>query len=342
MNVAMITLVQLIDGNDSRPAVQRTFRFRLLWYSGLESSKRYSGANFMNDDIRSSRRADLIARIAVAMPALTVKKVRRITNGQNNEVLVVNNDWIFRFPRTWMGAQALAHESTVLRHLHGRLPVDTPHPEVLNFPPGREAEWFMAYPLIPGRPLTRSRISRLSAIHLHTLADHLAHFLDALHSQAIPQECRRMLNVIEPSQSCSDLLARIQHHLYPLMLPEARDRVEFHFSQFLHRKNGWRLPQVLIHGDFGASNILTKEGPTVNAIIDWGSVAIGDPAIDYAAASTLHPRMLEFMQASHPKIGPLLDRAAFYRGTFALQEALFGAEHGDAAALKSGLCEYVR
>lgn len=75
--------------------------------------------------------------------------------------------------------------------------------------------------------------------------------------------------------------------------------------------------------------------------VDGGEVAIGDAAMDYAAASTLHPRMLELMHTSHPAIGPLLQRITFYRSAFALQETIFGAEHGDATALESGLREYV-
>ena len=36
-----------------------------------------------------------------------------------------------------------------------------------------------------------------------------------------------------------------------------------------------------------------------------------------------------------------LGRVAFYRGTFALQEALFGVENGDEEAFRAGIAPYM-
>lgn len=294
----------------------------------------------MSDKLRFYGRADLIARIAEFMPDLKVDRIRRITQGQNNDVLVVNNTWIFRFPRTATGAQSLIREGTVLQRLHGHLPIVTPHPEV-HVPGDRHSEAFMVYRLIPGRPLTRSQVARMSTVRLKTMAGQLANILDSLHSYAIPQDLLDILQV-NPVNAWSEMFARIRQHLFPLMRAEARNQVERNFIQFLDGSRSQTFPKALIHGDFGGSNILlAQDSPTVHAVIDWGCVAIGDPAVDYAAASTLDPSMMDLMSASHPLIAPLLDRVAFYRSTFALQEALFGAEHGDAPALANGLRQYV-
>lgn len=114
----------------------------------------------MNDEIRSYHHEDFIARIAEIMPDLRVEQIRRITQGQNNDVLVVNNAWIFRFPRTSAGAQSLIRKATVLNHLHSHLPIAIPNPEFHGPAASRSGE-FMAYRLIPGRPLTRSQVARL-------------------------------------------------------------------------------------------------------------------------------------------------------------------------------------
>jgi aminoglycoside 2''-phosphotransferase len=42
----------------------------------------------------------------------------------------------------------------------------------------------------------------------------------------------------------------------------------------------------------------------------------------------------------YPAVETFLDRARFYAGTFAVQEALWGLEHGDAAAFSSGIAAY--
>lgn len=297
----------------------------------------------MNDMVRSYRRSDLVRRIADAKPDMPIKHVRRIPSGQNNEVLLINGTWIFRFPRTLQGSYALARETMVLCDLpNHRLTIETPRPAVVHFPENRESEWFMGYPLIAGRPLTRSRSIQLSHRNLKTIADQLTQILQTVHSLPISPELRQVLEVVDPVSYWSDMFDRIQRHLFPLMRPEAQGEVTRQFTYHFETSNSQTIPLTLIHGDFGGSNILmTPNSRGICAVIDWGSVAIGDPGIDYASASTIHPEMLANFQSNHPALSPLLDRATFYRATFALQEALYGLEHGDANALAASLSEYV-
>ena len=42
-------------------------------------------------------------------------------------------------------------------------------------------------------------------------------------------------------------------------------------------------PEVWLHGDLKADNLLAEDG-ALSAVIDWGLSAVGDPAADYAAA----------------------------------------------------------
>jgi aminoglycoside phosphotransferase (APT) family kinase protein len=49
---------------------------------------------------------------------------------------------------------------------------------------------------------------------------------------------------------------------------------------------GWSRPPVWIHGDFHTGNLLTTDG-RISAVIDFGELAIGDPACDLKVAFTL-------------------------------------------------------
>jgi aminoglycoside phosphotransferase (APT) family kinase protein len=49
---------------------------------------------------------------------------------------------------------------------------------------------------------------------------------------------------------------------------------------------GWDRPPVWVHGDFHTGNLLTAGGH-VSAVIDWGGLAISDPACDLTVAFTL-------------------------------------------------------
>lgn len=48
----------------------------------------------------------------------------------------------------------------------------------------------------------------------------------------------------------------------------------------------WRCPPVWVHGDVSAGNLLVKDG-RLSGVIDFGCMAVGDPACDLAIAWTL-------------------------------------------------------
>ncbi|GAA2093780.1 hypothetical protein GCM10009801_61280 [Streptomyces albiaxialis] len=49
---------------------------------------------------------------------------------------------------------------------------------------------------------------------------------------------------------------------------------------------GWDRPAVWFHGDFHTGNLLTRDG-RLSAVIDFGELGVGDPAIDLMIAFTL-------------------------------------------------------
>jgi aminoglycoside 2''-phosphotransferase len=101
---------------------------------------------------------------------------------------------------------------------------------------------------------------------------------------------------------------------------------------------------VLRHGDFGPSNILFDAASrTISGIIDFGSAGLGDPALDVAGVMGPFGYGEAFVRSIadfYPAVETFLDRARFYVGTFAVQEALWGLEHGDQGAFNSGISAY--
>jgi aminoglycoside 2''-phosphotransferase len=126
------------------------------------------------------------------------------------------------------------------------------------------------------------------------------------------------------------------------MRPEARTWSIEHFETFLRDPCNRDIAPVLVHGDFGVSNILyDAQQWCVTGVIDFSSAGPDDPAVDFAAASTLAPDILEHISSTYPAVQDARARVAFYRGTFALQEALFGIEHEDEAAFRAGIAGYM-
>lgn len=274
-----------------------------------------------------------IERVQAVYSDFHINSARRLGSGQNNDVIAVNDEWIFRFPHHELGAANLNNEATLLRSLKGQLPLQIPFPEYVHIVPENVSRSFIGYRRIAGKPLTREWAEGLDDGELKMVAKQLVDFLRALHAQVIPKEAANGSTF----EYWSDMFKRIQRLLFPHMRPEACEQVSRHFESFLREAADFNT--ALIHGDFGTDNILVDmdRSNKAVAVIDFGSVGAGDPAVDYAAASTIHPRMLEWMAIHHPAVRDYSHRIRFYKGTFALQEALYGAE----AAFRSGLEPFV-
>jgi aminoglycoside 2''-phosphotransferase len=277
-------------------------------------------------------------RITAVYPEIDVQELRLIESGQNNDVLIAERQLVFRFPRHLSGIDVLQREVLLLRSLAGQLPIPIPKPSFTSFEPSQVGTVFMGYRALTGEELQRDLLR--TADSLRVLAAQLASFLQALH--------RIPLDAVPAERSGRDWLAgwddmyrRLRTHLFPLMHPDARERIAASFNAFLSDERNRSVKPVLIHGDFGSGNILVDPASlTATGVIDWGSAHADDPAVDIAAASTIAEELVEEMIPFYPEVTDMVQRARFYRSTFRLQEGLFGVENDDAAALRAGLKGY--
>lgn len=98
----------------------------------------------------------------------------------------------------------------------------------------------------------------------------------------------------------------------------------------------------LRHGDFGPGNILyNPEAQTISGVIDFDGMGLGDPVLDIAAASCYGEDFTRQFHLVYPEVDSMMERARFYKGTYALQEALHGFKNKDNEAFQSGMTEYV-
>ncbi len=287
------------------------------------------------------RLAAYASRIRGVYPDLAVAAIRRVEHGQNNDVVIVNDEFIFRFPRYHAGIDRLEAETRLLRRIGRYVTLAVPNPSYASFSPREVGRAFMGYRLLPGRPLRSEDAAGLREDALRALAAQLAGFLEGLHGvppdEVLPGD-RAAPHVLAKWE---DLYGRIRRRLFPFMRAAARARTAAHFEPFLRDPANRAITPVLTHGDFGGGNILhdaTTRAAT--GVIDFGSAGLDDPAVDFAALSTIAPRFLEYGAPAYPGIRGALGRVAFYRGTFALQEALFGVENGDEGAFRAGIAPY--
>jgi aminoglycoside 2''-phosphotransferase len=288
--------------------------------------------------------AALLDHVRAMCPTLGLDAARaRVDDGgQYNLVVVVDERYVIRAPRTAKALATMRGEVALLGALAPRLPLAVPRPLCwdLDAAPGLA---FMGYENIAGIALERETYARLAPATVAAIARQVGEFLWTLHRTDLKAPPERPPIAADWS-SWEHLYARIRGCLLPLMRPDARDEVAAHFEAVLGDREFWRYEPALIHGDFGTGNILFDEAAErVTGVIDFGSAGTGDPANDIAALTSRNSLPVEFvglMASTYPGVSQLLERADFYRGTFALQYALYGAEMGDDEALRAGLARY--
>lgn len=282
----------------------------------------------------------LLQSIRSAYPDLRIASVEFNGDGQNNDVLVVNGELIFRFPKYAGALKRLRIETAILTGISGHVSLPVPAPMYVNIEGRAVGEAFMGYRKLAGEPLWRETFRAIDDDEtLERLASQLGSFLKELHS--VPaQSIGCELPVLDTEYKCAGLYARIREKLFAYMRPDAREWTERHFETFLNDKRN--VQPVLKHGDFGTSNILfDRRQRTICGVIDFGSSGLGDPAYDLAGLlSSYGEAFVQRCWKAYPEIESFMDRVRFYQGTFALEEALFGIENGDQAAFESGIAKY--
>ena len=277
-----------------------------------------------------------------AYPELAINSVEPHNHeGQFNNLLIINDELVFRFPRYPDGVTSILKEIRVLSRIQGRTSLPIPNPIYSSQETQRVGEVFMGYPCLPGETLWQPVLTQIEDERIiDRWGEQLAAFLRELHAIPAPTYGDD-LPVQDGLAEWETLYADIRKHLFAYMRPDARDEVSFHFEDFLKNSALHSYPPALRHGDFGFGNILyDPQSMNISGVIDFGFVGLGDPAIDFASASVLGEKIFKRICQTYPNSHSLLERARFYRGTYALQEALHGLRKDDQEAFESGIEQY--
>ena len=184
------------------------------------------------------------------------ERIVEVDDGYDYEVAIVDDAWVFRFPRRPDVEESLEREIALLPPLAEALPVAVPRFEHVV----REPAFFVAYPLIDGEPFVDED------------PDAVAAFLDALHALDVPlpRDPWREEYVARCERFARDVVPLLDVDLRPrasALLAEAETLIGF--------------DAVPIHGDVLPEHLLCRDG-RLAGVIDWGDARIGDPALDYA------------------------------------------------------------
>jgi aminoglycoside 2''-phosphotransferase len=265
-----------------------------------------------------------------AWPERRLERFRVHDEGWTNFVLEADNRLIFRFPRWKEVARSLGYEVRLLDFLSRHLSAPIPRPvrlAVLSNPRG----WpFIAYPKLPGRPL--SKIRRLDESGRRRLGVFVGTLLRELAS--VP--ARPLLRIGAPEGDTRAWAKKYRaleerYHLHAASrIPAAlRHKLERAFVRFFAALRNARYRPIATHQDLGMDHLLwdvQTHRPT--GVIDWEDLCLGDPAFDLTGLTFLgSSRMRSWTRARKSDRDPTFDeRLAFYRAIRPLHGVLYAAE----------------
>lgn len=280
--------------------------------------------------------------ITQCFPHIAVRDYQFITGGYDSIVLIVNHEYIFRFPRRKGVAAQQQRERRLLPAIAPTLPIAIPNFEFTWDEPEPYGLPFVGYRLIPGAPML---LEQLSEQHQERAAQQLAAFLTTLHRfrlAPVKEIYGEVHDAAAWRQSIRELYADVNEKVMPLLSPalQAKTRALW---QFLDDDANWQFTACLTHADLGPDHIL-YDAPTeaITGIIDWGDAEVGDPAMDFAGfLGDYGPAFTDATLAAYGnEIDPALrQRAQFYADILCYRETLYGLYTNDPAHVQMGLAE---
>lgn len=282
--------------------------------------------------------------IKVKYPDLTIRNYYLNEIGQNNDVYVINKELVFRFPKYESGIVQLRRETEILDYISDKIHVAIPKPLYQSLQASEPGKVFMGYPIIDGEPLWNECLKVVNRDeYVKELASQLVSFLTELHAISLDNFTKKIqLKIRNPREEMQQLYENIQSKLFSYMRKDAQLQIVKSFETALNGNAFSNIDLKLVHGDFGASNILWNEKTMeISGIIDFGNCGIGDPAYDFAGiCSSYGEDFFELCLGLYPNGSTISERVKFYQSTFALQEALHGIVHNDQEAFECGIRDY--
>lgn len=272
-----------------------------------------------------------LEKIQAVYPNLVLDQLELNQDGMNNDVVIINQQLVCRFPKTDGAKEDLKNEIKILQVAQQFIDLPIPQLEYIE-------DDFVSYPLIRGEALSRHQLLRLDSYTQEQVIEQLAQFYQQLHS--IPNDTIAAANI--PSsiadrsrEDMLELYEQVQQILFPHLWKHQRTWVHEHFEPLINGTLNLNTSTALIHGDLGCYHILfDPDRQCLSGIIDFGTAGVGNPAIDFAALLDNHGEtVLKRLSKYYSGVEALIDQARFRAGAVWLQWALIGVQHKDTELL---------
>ena len=274
---------------------------------------------------------ELIRRHALEVAAERLALLPHPGWGGDSDAWLIDDRWIFRFPRTPEVARSLAVECRLLPRLAPRLALAIPR-FVHVARDTADQPSFVGYPAIPGEPLRRETLDVAGPEVAARLAEQLGAFLTALHEFPLAEAIACGLSSPEdPRIAMERRFDRVRAIAFPVLEPDERRRLTARFEAYLADSRHFLYAPTLCHGDLGGDHLLYDAGSSaLTGVIDFGDACVGDPAGDFTWRAEYGEDFFRAVLRHYraPRDGSLPVRVAFLISLLPLIELMSGVETG--------------
>jgi aminoglycoside phosphotransferase (APT) family kinase protein len=217
---------------------------------------------------------ELVRRLLVDQhPDLADRPLVLVANGWDNVIFRLGDDLVARMPRRRMAADLVVNEQRWLPELAARLPLAVPAPVRVGTPDAAYPWHWSICPWFDG-----DVAADVVLADPHREATALGEFVAALHVDAPPEAPRNEFR----GQPIGDLRPRVVANAERLGALVDAVAVLGRFDEAA-AVDEWSRPPQWLHGDLHSANVLVADG-AISAVIDFGDITSGDPAVDLAIA----------------------------------------------------------
>lgn len=280
-----------------------------------------------------------------AFPNLCINKLDPIGSGYNCDAFLVNDKYVFKFPKSEKANESLITEAKVLHFLENKLPLAIPKIEFSSENCKMFPYRIVGYKQIKGRILTTQLYRSFTEDEKDSLAKSIAEFLCALHSIDIPDELKELEDdFVEGLRIDYDDIRGLIHDK---LSPEAKEFTDNYYQNALSDSDYKAVRTALIHNDLSCNHIVIDEKENrVAGIIDFGDAAITDIDLEFVylfedseeeLGADFGKRVLKFYR--HENEERLMKKIKLKQNGGAFEKILFGNAMGLDDMFNKGLSE---
>lgn len=209
-----------------------------------------------------------------------IRSIKRLGEGWNSNTYLVNDEYVFRFPKEEDGSTDLKKEIKVLPKLKEIVSLKIPDFKYIG--KQKNVLRFVGYKIIKGKILNNEEFSLLPNEVKNKIAEQISKFMNEINSFSI--DCARELGVFENNfyEDYTETFEVFKEKVFPVIDNKLQKYITMKFKKYIDDSDNFKYISKLIHADLSLNHLMYNQiEEKIEGIIDFGDIQIGDPDFEY-------------------------------------------------------------